>query len=547
MVNNWLSAIQKAFPALKKENINKTNLKFNLIENIDDTEITIEAAADNGICFSWVDNANHYLLSVMEAEGCTQYEIQDKLEIVFDSLFDNSSSELYAARNVIIDDMYGLEVLGGNEISDNKYDIFYGLYLSDGKEGYVITGFGDDEVEFVFEKLTGASRLFYRKDEPALINKGKSQDKEIAALRKLSAKLMVDYDLNWQILNCTFTVKNGRLDTKEETSFLMLSENGVEEMDFSEIYKEDKTFINEINELLSIISAYDISGFTVTLFKDGRYGITYYPVEEDEFDEEHEHIHDENCHHDHYYDDEDNDYFPEHGNEKEYALNYMNKLHSDILSPVAKWDNGMVLIQNTENFTMVYPYYNTAGSPFIEVNIIEDTLEDINDESYMEELGYQYGKYYPAMYDYFGEKVDELNLFSVLFYFKNNGENQTDSSSLAYKEFVFDIFCAVEDGDESAEAVSLIAAADAFEQEFAHKPLMYITFDVSNNDDVLSLCGKVTGLSVNGEEVLDNCNDTVKNILSSLQVVFDNRKYSNCSKTGRFTVFPNGKIGVQFI
>ena len=133
------------------------------------------------------------------------------------------------------------------------------------------------------------------------------------------------------------------------------------------------------------------------------------------------------------------------------------------------------------------------------------------------------------------------------FYFKNNGKNQTDSSSLAYKEFVFDIFCAVEDGDESAEAVSLIAAADAFEQEFAHKPLMYITFDVSNNDDVLSLCGKVTGLSVNGEEVLDNCNDTVKNILSSLQVVFDNRKYSNCSKTGRFTVFPNGKIGVQFI
>ena len=191
MINNWLSVIQKAFPALKKENINKTNLKFNLIENIDDTEITIEAAAENGICFSWVDNECHYMLSVTEAEGCTQNEIQDKLEIVFDRLFDNSSSELYAARNVIIDDMYGLEVLGGNEISDNKYDIFYGLYLSDGKEGYVITGFGDDEVEFVFEKLTGASRLFNRKDMPALINKGKSQDKEITALRKLASKLMI--------------------------------------------------------------------------------------------------------------------------------------------------------------------------------------------------------------------------------------------------------------------------------------------------------------------------------------------------------------------
>ncbi len=57
----------------------------------------------------------------------------------------------------------------------------------------------------------------------------------------------------------------------------------------------------------------------------------------------------------------------------------------------------------------------------------------------------------------------------------------------------------------------------------------------------------MTGLSVNGEEVLDNYNDTVKNILSSLQVVFDNTKYSNYNKTGRFTIFPNGKIGVQFI
>ena len=546
MVNNWLSAIQKAFPALKKENINKANLKFNIIENIDDTDITIEAAAENGICFSWVDNASHYLLSVMEAEGCTPYEIQDKLEVVFDNLFDNSSSELYAARNVIIDDMYGLEVLGGNESSDNKYDIFYGLYLSDGKDGYAIIGFGDDEVEFVFEKLTGASRLIYRKDEPALVNKGKSQDKEIAALRKLSSKLMADYDLNWQILNCTFAVIDGRLDTKQEISFLMLSENGIEEMDFTELYKEGKSFTNEINELLSNIPAYDISGFTVTLFKDGRYGITYYPVEEDEFDEEYEHIHDESCEHEHYYDDEDNDYFPEQGNEKEYALNYMNKLHADILSPVEKWDNGMVLIQNTENFTMVYPYYNTKNNPFIEVNIIEDTLDDINDESYMEELGSQYGKYYPAMYDYFGEKVDELNLFSVLFYFKNNGENQVDTSSLAYKEFVFDIFYAVEDGDESAEAVNLIAAADEFDHIFADKPLMYITFDISCNDDVL-LCSKITGLSINGEEVLDNCNYIVKSILNSMHVIFDNRKYSAGNKTGRFTIFPNGKIGVQFI
>ena len=76
---------------------------------------------------------------------------------------------------------------------------------------------------------------------------------------------------------------------------------------------------------------------------------------------------------------------------------------------------------------------------------------------------------------------------------------------------------------------------------------MYITFDISSDNDTLSLCSKITGLSVNGEEVLDNCNDIIKNILNNLQIVFDNTKYSTNSKTGRFTIFPNGKIGVQFI
>ena len=319
-------------------------------------------------------------MAVIGAEPCSKDEIQDKLEIVFDKMFGDTSSELYAARHVIIDDMYGLEVLGGNDTDDAKYDIFYGLYLTDGKESYVITGFGDDEVEFVFEKLTGASRLFNRKSEPALISKGKSNDKEIKAVRKLASKLYIDFEMDWQILNCTFSVHDGRLDTGRETSFLMLSEKGVEEMDFVEIYNEDKTFNEEISDLLSTIHAYDISGFTVTLFKDGRYGITYYPVEEDEFNEEddHDHNHD-HCHHEHYYDDEENDYFPEHGSEKEYALNYMNKLHADILSPVEKWDNGMVIIQNTENFTMVYPYYNTGSNPFIEVNIIEETPKEKSD------------------------------------------------------------------------------------------------------------------------------------------------------------------------
>ena len=31
---------------------------------------------------------------------------------------------------------------------------------------------------------------------------------------------------------------------------------------------------------------------------------------------------------------------------------------------------------------MVYPYYNTSANPFIEINILEDTDKDINDESF---------------------------------------------------------------------------------------------------------------------------------------------------------------------
>ncbi len=545
MKHNWLSTIQKVFPSLKKENINKYDLNFNIIENIDDTIIDIEAVAEHGICFSWKDDINNYLISVMEVDACTQYDIQDKLEEVFDKLFGDTSSELYAARNVIIDDMYGLEVLGGNESDNNKYDIFYGLYLSDGRDGYVIIGFGDDEVESVFEKLTGASRLFNRKNKQALYNNVSIEDKEILSLRKLASKLMIDYNINWQILNCTFSIHDGKLDKTQETSFLILTENGIKEIDFSEIYNENKSFDNEIAELLSSISSYDISGFTVTIFKDGRYSITYYPIEEDEFEEE-SHIHSEDCNHEHYYNDEDNDYFPTQDNAKEYALNYMNKLHADILSPVDKWDNGMVLIQNTENFTMVYPYYNIADKAFIEVNIIEDISDEINNENCIEELGTQYGKYYPAMYDYFGEKVDELNLFSVLFYFKNDGLNNVDMSSLSYKEFVFDIFCAVEDGDESIKAINLIEVSDAFENLFIDKPLMYITFEVSYNDEI-SLIGNVSALSINGEEELADYNNIANEILYKIQVLFDDTKFSDDNKAGKITIFPNGKIGIKFI
>lgn len=546
-MHKWLETIQKAFPELKQENVDKTVLKFDIIENIDDTMIKKEAASDNGLCFSWKDEENSYIMAVIGAEPCSKDEVQDKLEIVFDKMFGDTSSELYAARHVIIDDMYGLEVLGGNDTDDAKYDIFYGLYLTDGKESYVITGFGDDEVEFVFEKLTGASRLFNRKSEPALISKGKSNDKEIKAVRKLASKLYIDFEMNWQILNCTFSVHDGRLDTGRETSFLMLSEKGVEEMDFVEIYNEDKTFNEEISDLLSCIDAYDISGFTVTLFKDGRYGITYYPVEEDEFNEEDEHDHNhDHCHHEHYYDDEENDYFPEHGSEKEYALNYMNKLHADILSPVEKWDNGMVIIQNTENFTMVYPYYNTGSNPFIEVNIIEDTDENLDDESYMEELGTLYGKYYPAMYDYFGDKVDELDLYTVMFYFKNNGLNQVENLSVAYKEFEFDVFCAVEDGDDSIWAVNLTAVSEIFDKAFAEKPLMYLSFEAAYVDKLL-LPGSINGLSSSGEEMFDEYISLTEQAGNNIIAFFESIDHADNNKKGIFTIFPNGKIGVKFI
>ena len=539
-MKRWLDIIEKGFPFFKTESANQEDLSFSIIESIEENTLKIEKTAEKGICFSWQDNENSFLAAVIEESPCEVDEIQDKLEIIFDHLFGKTSSELYAARNVVIDDMFGLEVLGGNHIDDTTYDIFYGLYLSGEEKSYVIIGFGNDEVENVFEKLTGLSRLFYRKPAPALIDNGKSNEEEIVYIRNLSKKLMPNIDMEWQILNCTFYIKDGKLDNNQESSYLMLSKDGIEEMDYDELYN-NINIDSEISSLISTISSYDISGFTVTIFKDGRYGITYYPYEDEESDIEHDHSHDESCTHEHYYEDEDNDYFPTKGNEKEYALSYMNNLHTRILEPVPEWKSGMVIIQNTENFTMVYPYYKTENKPYTEINIIENLSENFDEEGYMEELGTEYGKYYPAMFDYFGDRVDDENLFTVLFSFKNNGNNEVDENSVIYKEFSFSTFTTVEDMEENSIAINLLNISDEMEQLFIEKPYCYILMElefINNKVSTKEFCGYFDDFS--------NENVEYKNIFNNIENKIENIFKENMIGNNllKLTVFPNGKIGI---
>lgn len=540
-MQRWLDIITKGFPFFKDKQTGNENVSFSILESIDDDTLKIEKTSDKGICFSWRDNENSFLAAVTEDDASQVDEIQDRLEVIFDRLFENTSSELYAARNVIIDDMYGLEVLGGNHISDSVYDVFYGLYLAGQEKSYVIIGFGNDEVENVFEKLTGLSRLFSRKPFPALINKGKSDDKEIACVRSLSQTLQPDYEMDWQILNCTFYVKDGKIDNNHEASYLMLTKDGMVEMEFDELYKDSKDIEGSIKALLQCIPVYDISGFTITLFKDGRYGVTYYPYEDEDDEEHHDHSHDESCTHEHYYDDEDNDYFPTKGSEKEYALSYMNNLHGKILSPIPAWDKGMVLIQNTENFTMVYPYYSKDEKPYIEINIVENLSDDISEESYMEELGTEYGKYYPAMYDFFGERVDEENLFTVLFSFNNNGKNEVDEKSLLYKEFSFIYFTSVEELDESSTAVSLINIADEMESIFIEKPYCFLSIEAEYKNSqalVKNVCGYLSDFK---EYTIEN-NKISNTVVENINNLFKENIISNGLLS--LIIFPNGKIGI---
>lgn len=559
-MQRWLDIIQKGFPAFNKSVENNKDVSFTLLENIDEETVKLELTAPKGICFSFLSDDHKFLTLVMEDTPCEREEIEKRLEDIFDTLFGDTSSELYAARYTIIDDMFGLEVLGGNQISDSIFDIFYGLYLTDEKSSYFIIGFGSDEAEVVFEKMTGVSRLFTRKPVTALINKGKSEDKEITALRSLANILQPDIkDLDYQILNCSFYVVDGKL-SNQESSYLLLSEKGIKEMEYNELYNENKNIEKEISKFLKSISAYDITGFTVTLFKDGRYGVTYYPYDEDdEHDHDHEHgscnhdhEHGECCSHDHHHEhdeydayyDEDNDYFPEKGSEKEYALSYMNNLHSSILEMVEKWDNGAILIQNTENFTMVYPYYNKNNEPLTEVNIIEDLNDDITEESIIEELGTQYGKYYPAMYDYFGERVDEENLFSVLFYFKNNGSNKVDIESVKYNEFSFNYFISLEDGDESSIGVNLINIAQEFEKVFVKTPYLYITFLTAYTSENTILKDKIYGFTFNGTLEEINGDEYFNNIVKNIADIYNEKSFFIDKKECKFTIFPNGKIGI---
>lgn len=561
-MQRWLDIIQKGFPAFNKSVENNKDVSFTLLENIDEETVKLELTAPKGICFSFLSDDDKFLTLVMEDTPCEREEIEKRLEDIFDTLFGDISSELYAARYTIIDDMFGLEVLGGNQISDSTFDIFYGLYLTDEKSSYFIIGFGSDEAEVVFEKMTGVSRLFTRKPVPALINKGKSDHKEITALRSLANVLQPDIkDLDYQILNCSFYVVDGKL-SNQESSYLLLSEKGIKEMEYNELYNENKNIEKEISKFLKSISAYDITGFTVTLFKDGRYGVTYYPYdEEDEHDHDHrhehgscnhDHEHGECCSHDHHHEhdeydayyDEDNDYFPEKGSEKEYALSYMNNLHSSILEMVEKWDNGAILIQNTEHFTMVYPYYSKNNEPLTEVNIIEDLNDDITEESIIEELGTQYGKYYPAMYDYFGERVDEENLFSVLFYFKNNGSNKVDIESVKYNEFSFNYFTSLEDGDESSIGVNLINIAQEFEKVFIKTPYLYITFLTAYTSENTILKDKIYGFTFNGTLEEINGGEYFNNIVKNIADIYNEKSFFIDKNECKFTIFPNGKIGI---
>lgn len=543
---NWLSVIKKTFPVLKN-NSNKNNLKFEIIENINELSINIETVSKNNIAFSWKNNSFDYLVAIVEVEQCKQDDIADKLEIVLNKLFKNQLPDIYVARDVIIDDMPGFEVLGikvlnfemlnlqsQNTINiQDTNDIFYGLYLSDDKDGYFIVGFSNDKMEVAFDKLTSITRLFNRKNSTALIENKEYNNNEIKALRKLANKLTVDYDIDYQLLNATFYVNKGKFDKNKPISFIMLSDNEVKEIEFQNIYKKDKNFNKEVAELLANTYAYDISAFTVTLLKNGRYSVIYYPISEDEQEEYSKY-------------DKDNHYLSD--NKKEYALNYINKLHNDIFGFIKTWNNGMVLIQNANNFTtnnfiVAYPYYNIDNEPFIEINIIEDS--GIDDES-VKEQNMRYSKYYPAMYDYFGEKVDELNLFTVLFYFKNNGKNQVDASSLLYKEFMFDIFCAIEDGEESIESINLMAVVDIFEETFINKHLMYIFFEVVYNDKI-SVASDIIGFFMDSEKVLNKDILNLEDIYENIKIIFDNRiNKINCNK-GQFTIFPNGKIGVLFL
>lgn len=524
-MKSWIRAAEKCLNIKKsRAGENGINFSFEIFDKAGGEKTSLISAGKDAAVYTWETSEGAFLLAVSKGEKAGYGELQDRLEDVFDRLLGpEQTAELFAARYVVIDDMDGLEVCGGAPFEGTD-TVFYGLYLSGGEEGYYFAGFGNAAAEVVFDELTGAARRFYRKPFPATILKGKSSSPIFNSLRSLAAEVLPDKQIDWGVLNTTFSITDGT--AFGHPSVIAVYKGKATEYSPEELY-DGKDFSEAVAAFLSNLeSVYDISGFTVTNFKDGRYGATYYPADEEEYQEN-----DASCGCDHNGNGEEmaevstEGYNPE---KEDFAdLDEVLRdftIHLTNFFP-SSWKHGMGIITVEDEYLLLSAFFSAGGS-FERFDIKNDDEKESSGK--INSLGEVLERHYPGW-----------NAFA--FSFDKGSAGEADAESIRDEAFNFDVFIdAEEECDEEDEY--LLPIADLFREEFysSDKCVSYVTFKIALGEDGLFVIEPATEGTEAGVLPVKTFDRYLPKIASITEDIFDDYEDSNIISV---TIFPERKFG----
>ena len=533
-MKTWIDAVTRCHRAM---NDGKNHIsKFNILNY--DTGNAVKTELKNGSFYlQWRNEEGEFILLVSQSTPAVYEELQDRLENIFDNILEHrKKAHLYALRYVVIDDMLGLEVCG-ETILEGTSTVFYGIYLSNGELGYYMTGFGDASAEIVFDELCGAARHFYRNPTPATIMKGKTSDKFISALRNLAIETLPDKQLDWNTINLTFMLENGKVLVNPIIT--LFNQTHVATLNIQDLYK-DKDIMETISTFLEHMPyVYDISNFTITNFKDGRYGLTYTPTDAEYLeDNQTELLYSE--HQRKNWSTRKQDGTTSNENlTKDYSDldSWLIKLSNLIIKSFPKnWTQGQGLII-LDDETPVPLFLSSHGESFDKINIRKADEKRIND--ILKELINILENYYPGWNAY-------------VFCFAKTKDSKPDMENIRAEAFHFDVFMDAEEiksenygDDEERDGTYsedyLLPFADLFYDELnGDACVAYVTFKVAIGGDGLFVIEPATAGTAKGIARVKSFNAALPKIASLAEDVFDDFKHTN---TVSVTIFPKRKFG----
>lgn len=524
-MKKWIEAIKKCYDT---NNSNTENQRDFTILDGGTNNPTELFSSNNMIALTWSNRNKNYIIAAGKVEPAEDYILQDKLSDYIEKFLKDEEVGLYAARDLIIDDLKGLEVCGGVNFEKDDESVFYALYLSDDVEGYLIVGFGEDEPEIVFDELCGAARTFYRGMQPAVFFNGKVDNELFNSIRHISSVTRPQKNIDWDIANITFQIDDGKIINS--ASIIVISKDGVTTLDNEDIFND-----KDINDILTpfylhIPNIYDISGFTITNFHDGRYGVTFYPIIDDDSDHDHHHECGDNCnHHSHNHNHVDSISFNDDNVKKTINLDSNISDIKSILSNIIKekYDEILTVLTFNDDFFTLEVFYLDNGN-FIQLAIDRDMdgVSDIN--------------------EFIDDKIEGLCSKILDFSQDINGISILIDSNgnYNYQFHKFDKYIdIIEDDDKLLQPISKL-----FYEEInnSNNNVSAITFKIFMGKNGFFVIEPAITHSFYENNSIVSFEDNLSEIYGYIEKIFEHYDKDSLYNVIKITIIPNEKIGITF-